>query len=45
MSRYGDDHNGYVKNQLISEILDFLDDHDASELMQIVADALEEVGK
>ena len=39
MHKYSDDES------LLSAIIDFLDDHDASELMRIVADALEEAGK
>lgn len=39
MHKYSDDES------LLSAILDFLDNHEASDLIRIVADALEEAGK
>ena len=39
MHKYSDDES------LLSAILEFLDNHEASDLMRIVADAMEETGK
>ena len=39
MHKYSDDES------LLSAILEFLDNHEASDLMRIVVDAMEEAGK
>ena len=41
MSMYGDDHYGQQKNDLLYEIEQFLEEHPVSELLEIVADAVE----
>lgn len=41
MSMYGDDRNGMDKNELYSEIREFLKNHDVFELIRIIADVLE----
>lgn len=40
MSMYGDDDNGYRKENLYSEMKDFLEEHSISELLQIVTDCI-----
>ena len=41
MSMYGDDHYGQQKNDLLCQIEEFLEEHPVSELLEIVADAIE----
>lgn len=44
MSMYGDSEYNRDKNNIYDEIRSFLEDHPMSELLQIVADAAEDVG-
>lgn len=37
---YGDDENGMAKNNLHDEMVDFLQDHPVSELLEMVANAV-----
>ena len=41
MSRYGDDHNAYEKEDLFDHMKRFLDGHLLSELMAILTDVVE----
>ena len=41
MSMYGDDHRGYCKENLYSEIEDFVKEYGFAELMRIVADVVD----
>ena len=41
MSKYGEDGStGYAKEELLDEMISFLENHTVSELLQIVADAV-----
>ena len=45
MSMYGDDSNGYEKENIHSEIEHFLETHPASELFEIIARVFEYRGE